>query len=107
MHSKDIAMVKTQLSITASDSKEEKSVCEKSSILKEGMEKSDNLCPGAKRSFLCRMKKAAKAENLLTTGAKTSIKRTKANVMVDDRDTVLSKIFIPLFIDKMYAWSPH
>ena len=86
VHRKDITMVKTQLSTTASVCKEEKTVSKNSSILKEGIQNSGNLCPGAKRSFLCRMKKGA------IMGTKTSITKTKGNVMVDETDPVLSKI---------------
>lgn len=94
VHSKDVSMMKTQLSITASDSKEEKSDPKKSSILKEGLENCVNLCPGAKRSFLCRMKKGAKLEDLKNLGTKPSIRKTKANVLVDETDPVLSKILL-------------
>ena len=85
-------MVKTQLSTTASESKEGKTVSKYSSILKEGIENSGNLYPGAKRSFICRMKKASKADGIMSMGTKTSITKTKGNVMVDETDHVLSKI---------------
>ncbi|CAB4020671.1 Aryl hydrocarbon receptor nuclear translocator 1 [Paramuricea clavata] len=89
VHRKDITMVKNQLSTTASESKEEKTIPKNSSILKEGIEISGNLCPGAKRSFLCRMKKGAKADDIMSMGTKTSITKTKGNVMVDETDPVL------------------
>ncbi len=94
VHSKDVSMVKTQLSITASDSKEETTDSRKSSTLKGGIENSEYLCPGAKRSFLCRMKKGAKPEDIMNMGVKTSIRKTKANIMVDEQDPVLSKIIV-------------
>ena len=96
VHSKDVPMVKTQLSTTASDSKEEKNESKMSSSLKDGMENSENLCPGAKRSFLCRMKKGVKAEDMENMGTKATIRKTKANVLVDEKYPVLSK-FLSFF----------
>jgi hypothetical protein len=91
VHRKDITMVKTQLSTTVSE-EEEKTVSKNSFILKEVIENSGNLCPGAKRSFICRMKKAAKADGIMRMGTKTSITKTKGNVMADETDHVISKI---------------
>ncbi|CAB4013007.1 reverse transcriptase [Paramuricea clavata] len=92
VHRKDITMVKTQLATTASESKEEETDSKNSFILEEGIENSGNLCPGAKRSFLCRMKKGAKADVVISLGTNTSIAKTKGTVMVDETDPVLSKI---------------
>ena len=93
VHRKDITMVKTQLSTTVSE-EEEKTVSKNSFILKEVIENSGNLCPGAKRSFICRMKKAAKEHGTMSMGTKTSTTKTKGNVMVDETDPVLSKIHL-------------
>ncbi|CAB4023334.1 Scavenger receptor cysteine-rich type 1 M130 [Paramuricea clavata] len=90
VHRKDLTMVKTQLATTASESNEEKTDSKNSFILEEGIENSGNLCPGAKRSFLCRMKKGAKADDIMSMGTKTSITKTKGNVMVDETDPILS-----------------
>ena len=94
VHNKDVSMVKAQLSTTASDIKEDKFDVKKPSALKEVIENSGSLCPGAKRSFLCRMKMGTKMENVKNVATNTSIRKTKANVFVDDKNPILSKIHI-------------
>ncbi|XP_028410576.1 protein cycle-like isoform X2 [Dendronephthya gigantea] len=88
VHSKDVAMVKTQLSTTASEGKDEKSYIKKPDVVEESIGNAENLCPGAKRSFLCRMKKVTNAEDIKNMGTKSTTRKTKANVFVDDNDTV-------------------
>lgn len=93
VHKKDVSMVKTQLYTTSSDMKEEKLDVKKSSMLKEEIDGSDNICPGAKRSFLCRMKKGAMADDVKNIGTKISSRKTKTNVLLDEKDLILSEIF--------------
>ena len=96
VHKKDVSMVKTQLYTTSSDVKEEKLDVKKSSMLKEEINSSDNICPGAKRSFLCRMKKGATADDVKNIGTKTSSRKTKTNALLDEKDPILSQIFFSL-----------
>ena len=92
VHSRDVAMVKTQLSTTASESREEITDIQKPDVFKISIGNAETLCPGAKRSFLCRMKKGAKAEDIKNITTKANNRKTQANVFVDDNDPVLSKI---------------
>ena len=91
VHGKDVAMVKTQLSTTASESKEEKTDLKKPDVFKENIGNAEGISPGAKRSFLCRMKKGAKAEDIKNMATKASTRKTKSNVFIDDNDPVPSK----------------
>ena len=92
VHNKDVSMVKSQLYTTSSDIKEEKLNVKKSSMLKEEIDNSDNICPGAKRSFLCRVKTGATADDVKNIATKTSSRKTKPNVFLDEKDPVLSEI---------------
>ena len=91
VHSKDVSMVKAQLDTTVSDTKEGKTDSKKYPVSNEIIENSGCLCPGAKRSFLCHMKKGAEAEDKMSMGTKTSIRKTKTNVSLDEKENVLSK----------------
>jgi hypothetical protein len=91
VHSKDVSMVKTQLFTTVSDSKEEKSDPQKVPLLNELIENSGDLCPGAKRSFLCHMKKGGKPEDKIGMGTKTSLRKSKPDVLLNEGESVLSK----------------
>lgn len=91
VHSKDLSMVKSQLYTTSSDIKEETLDVKKSSMLKEEIDSSDNICPGAKRSFVCRMKIGATADDVKNIGTKTSSRKTKTNLCLDEKDPVLSE----------------
>ncbi|XP_028410585.1 protein cycle-like [Dendronephthya gigantea] len=89
VHDEDVAMVRTHISTAVSESKDRETEVKKSDVFEESIRNAANLCPGAKRSFLCRMKKVANAEDIKNMGTKTTIWRTKKYVFVDDNDPIL------------------
>ena len=100
VHSKDVAMIKNQLSLTATNGKKGEVVdVNVAPVVKENVEKSGKLCPGAKRSFLCRMKRGAKLENfekphtIESSETSSNARKTKGNVPVDEKNHILSELF--------------
>ena len=64
VHPKDIPMIKKQLTAIVSNTKKgEAADINSTPDLKETVENSGILCPGAKRSFLCRMNSGVKVKS--------------------------------------------